>query len=119
MVWLCGCGCVCVVHHVLTSVVCSIKMLQAITTRAEGASGVGAVELRNELNTSPLAKGQHEIHFLKIRPDVITPQTLASNILVSSVVRSPLLSLYHTLHQVRLGLVCCACHSHTRTRTHR
>jgi len=77
--------------------VCSVKLLQAVSTRASGAA---VVELRNELLTKPLETGQSEVAFVKIRPEVITPESLASNVLVTSVVRSPLLSLYHSLHQV-------------------
>ena len=80
----------------------SVKLLQAVTNRDESGAAIGGVELSNELHTAPLTKGQSEVAFCKIRPEAITPTSLSTNVLVSSVVRSPLLSLYHSLHQVRM-----------------
>lgn len=40
------------------------------------------------------------IVFFKVRPDVITPDNLHSNIVVSTMVESPLNTLYHAVQKV-------------------
>ena len=40
------------------------------------------------------------IVFFKIRPDVITPDNMLTNIVVSSMVESPLNTLYHSMQKV-------------------
>jgi dynein heavy chain 2 len=38
--------------------------------------------------------------FFKSKPDIITPENLHSEILVSSMLDSPVSALYHSLHKV-------------------
>lgn len=45
------------------------------------------------------------IVFFKIRPDVITPDNVLTNIVVSSMLDSPLNTLYHSMQKVSLHLL--------------
>lgn len=45
------------------------------------------------------------IVFFKIRPDVITPDNIHSNIVVSSMVESPLSTLFHVVQKVYAPLL--------------
>ena len=42
------------------------------------------------------------ILFFKTKPDVITPENLHSNVFVSSMLDSPVTSLYHAVQKVKL-----------------
>ncbi|MDP3861341.1 MAG: hypothetical protein Q8Q63_07130, partial [Phaeovulum sp.] len=58
------------------------------------------ISLHNTLSPDALRTGAREVHFIKLRPEPITPDNLATNVLVTSVVDSPLHSLYYTVHKV-------------------
>ena len=46
--------------------------------------------------------GDKTLVFLKVRPDVITPDNMRSSVLVSSLLDSPASSLYHAVHSLYL-----------------
>ena len=56
------------------------------------------------LQVEPGDSKDRVIVFFKIRPDVITPDNIMSNVVVSSMLDSPLNTLYHAMQKVSTGL---------------
>ena len=70
-----------------------------LAAHAELVSGVRLIQSYNQLDVETAATDNWLV-FFKLSPAVITPDTLHSNILISSLLDSPLDTLYHTLQKV-------------------
>lgn len=69
-----------------------------LATHAELVQGVKLIQSYNQLDVE--TSTDNWLVFFKLSPCVITPDNLHSNILVSSLLDSPLDTLYHTLQKV-------------------
>ena len=69
-----------------------------LATHAELVQGVKLIQSYNQLDVETAT--DNWLVFFKLSPTVITPDNLHSNILVSSLLDSPLDTLYHTLQKV-------------------
>ena len=70
-----------------------------LAAHAELVDGVRLIQSYNQLDVETVATDNWLV-FFKLSPAVITPDNLHSNILVSSLLDSPLDTLYHTLRKV-------------------
>ena len=69
-----------------------------LATHAELVQGVKLIQSYNQLDVETAT--DNWLVFFKLSPTVITPDNLHSNILISSLLDSPLDTLYHTLQKV-------------------
>ena len=69
-----------------------------LATHAELVQDVKLIQIYNQLDVETTT--DNWLVFFKLSPSVITPDNLHSNILVSSLLDSPLDTLYHTLQKV-------------------
>ncbi|XP_066286377.1 cytoplasmic dynein 2 heavy chain 1-like isoform X1 [Branchiostoma lanceolatum] len=65
----------------------------------DGTKGSAQVHFNNKVEQSG-EKSQKTLVFVKLKPDPITPDNLHSNVFVSSMLDSPVMALYHSLHKV-------------------
>ena len=70
-----------------------------LAAHAELVEGLRLVQTYNQLDVETAATDNWLV-FFKLSPTVITPDNLHSNVLVSSLLESPLDTLYHTLQKV-------------------
>ncbi|XP_052794024.1 cytoplasmic dynein 2 heavy chain 1-like isoform X3 [Mya arenaria] len=75
-----------------------------LAARLDPKSRVRSVAFSNKVE--PGDSKDRVIVFFKIRPDVITPDNLLTNIVVSSMLDSPLNTLYHAMQKVYAPLLC-------------
>ena len=75
-----------------------------LSAYAEKVDGYGAkIHLDNAL--AALSSDNKVLVFFKSRPDVVTPENLDRDVLVSSMMDSPVSALYHALHNVYAPLL--------------
>ncbi|XP_076467409.1 LOW QUALITY PROTEIN: cytoplasmic dynein 2 heavy chain 1-like [Babylonia areolata] len=77
--------------------------ISILAGKVDERSGRRIVEFQNRIE--PGDNKERVIVFFKIRPDVITPDNTMSNIIVSSMVDSPLNTLYHAVQKVYAPLL--------------
>jgi hypothetical protein len=72
----------------------------------DNAAGIGVpcddaqITISNSLQSMDWESCSGEVHFLKTNTDVLTEENIAKCVIVTSMLQSPLTSLYHSLHSV-------------------
>lgn len=69
------------------------------TSSLEGSKGVNTASEGNNNNQ------RTEVNFLKLRPELVTDRNIYDLVQVSSILESPLASLYHSLHSLYAPLL--------------
>lgn len=80
--------------HTLQLYLGSVKILRVTCTAGETT----VLKFSNELTADPKDDVTAEASFVKLKPEAVSKDDFASNVLVSSLNGSPVQSLYHALH---------------------
>ncbi len=75
-------------------------LLLSAYTEKGGDGAVGKIHLDNAASHVGLTADNKVLVFFKSRPDVVTPETMHRDVLVSSMLDSPVSALYHALQKV-------------------